>query len=547
MQRYDISKTLGDGTYGSVLLAKNKQNGETVAIKKMKKKYYSWDECVSLREIKSLKKLHHPNIVRLREIVRENNTLYMIFEYMESNMYDLMKTRKKGFPEPIIRNMMHQVLEGLAYMHKNGFFHRDLKPENLLCNGTELVKIADLGLAREVRSRPPYTDYVSTRWYRAPEVLLRSTNYNSPIDIWAIGTIMAELYTLRPLLPGSSEVDELFKITSVLGAPSQSTWPEGLKMAANMNFRFPQMVGTPLRTLIPQAGPDAIDLMTQTLEWNPSKRPTSVQCLKHSYFSSHQPFPEPPKNKYSAIEQPKSRQGGEKGTATSRPPAVPADRMSRETSSMMRQGVDRHSREASARYRSDPFGRHSREASARLRGDPWGRDQDTSITSTSHPSAHQANEGRRQWGQKSNDAISSRPSQSLQSQYPAQPLQQSGEQRRRRLPAEPVASSSKQDPPLLSRYARYVPDYSSNDTSLLGRSREDRVTDSNALNSSAYRGYGQQSTQQPVSLNESYGHGRLGRHAAAERSPVYRAPLINPAIKANNVNRRTDWAAKYGK
>lgn len=97
-------------------------------------------------------------------------------------------------------------------MSQTGFFHRDLKPENLLCNGPDLVKVADFGLAREIRSRPPYTDYVATRWYRAPEILLRSTSYNSPVDLWAIGTIMAELYTLRPLFPGSSEVDEIFKV-----------------------------------------------------------------------------------------------------------------------------------------------------------------------------------------------------------------------------------------------------------------------------------------------------------------------------------------------
>lgn len=96
-----------------------------------------------------------------------------------------------------------------------------MKPENLLCTGSELIKIADFGLARETRSRPPYTDYVSTRWYRAPEVLLHSTNYSSPIDMWAVGCIMAEMYTLRPLYPGTSEVDEIFKICTVLGTPTK--------------------------------------------------------------------------------------------------------------------------------------------------------------------------------------------------------------------------------------------------------------------------------------------------------------------------------------
>jgi serine/threonine protein kinase len=117
-----------------------------------------------------------------------------------------MKDRPNPFPENQIKCIMYQNLLGLAYMHKHGFFHRDMKPENMLVKG-EAVKIADFGLAREIRSRPPFTDYVSTRWYRAPEILLRSTNYNSPVDIFASGAIMAELYMLRPLFPGNNETD----------------------------------------------------------------------------------------------------------------------------------------------------------------------------------------------------------------------------------------------------------------------------------------------------------------------------------------------------
>lgn len=180
-------------------------------------------------------------------------------------------------------------------MHKNGFFHRDMKPENVLCNGVEDIKIADFGLAREIRSRPPFTDYVSTRWYRAPEVLLRSTRYNSPVDMWAIGTIMAEIYTIRPLFPGSSEIDEIFKVTAVLGTPSASTWPEGLKLAHSMNYKFPQMVATPLRQLIPQAGKDGLDLMIRTMSWNPAHRPTCAEALKHPFFEGCVAKTQPPK------------------------------------------------------------------------------------------------------------------------------------------------------------------------------------------------------------------------------------------------------------
>ncbi|XP_015974296.1 serine/threonine-protein kinase MAK isoform X2 [Rousettus aegyptiacus] len=284
MNRYTTMRQLGDGTYGSVLMGKSNESGELVAIKRMKRKFYSWDECMNLREVKSLKKLNHANVIKLKEVIRENDHLYFIFEYMKENLYQLMKDRNKLFPESVIRNIMYQILQGLAFIHKHGFFHRDMKPENLLCMGPELVKIADFGLARELRSQPPYTDYVSTRWYRAPEVLLRSSVYSSPIDVWAVGSIMGELYTLRPLFPGTSEVDEIFKICQVLGTPKKSDWPEGYHLASSMNFRFPQCVPINLKTLIPNASNEAIQLMTEMLNWDPKKRPTASQALKHPYF-----------------------------------------------------------------------------------------------------------------------------------------------------------------------------------------------------------------------------------------------------------------------
>lgn len=283
MNRYKVTKKLGDGTYGSVLLAINRQTGEITAVKKMKKKFYTWQECMQLREVQSLKKLNHPNIIKLKEVIRENDELFFVFEYMDNNLYQYSKDREKPFPEAKIRNIIYQVFQGLAFMHKHGFFHRDIKPENLLVRG-DTCKVADFGLAREIRSRPPFTDYVSTRWYRAPEVLLRSTSYNSPIDIWAMGCIIAELFTLRPLFPGSSEADEIYKICSVLGSPSRQSWPEGMKLATKMNFRFPQFSRTPLAQLIPQASPEAIKLMEDTMKYNPSKRPTCSQCLQYPFF-----------------------------------------------------------------------------------------------------------------------------------------------------------------------------------------------------------------------------------------------------------------------
>lgn len=283
MNRYKVTKQLGDGTYGQVLKAVNRQTGEVVAIKKMKNKFYTWEECMQLREIKSLKKLNHPNIVKLKEVIRENGELFFAFEFMEGNLYEMMKKRERHFPETVIRNIMFQILQALAFIHKHGFFHRDIKPENMLVKG-DIVKIADFGLAREIRSQPPFTDYVSTRWYRAPEVLLRSPTYNSPIDNWACGCILAELFTLRPLFAGSSETDQIYKICAVLGTPTARTWADSTRLATALKFRFPQFVSTPLQQIVTNASPEAIEVLQDLLKYDPSLRPTASQVLQYAFF-----------------------------------------------------------------------------------------------------------------------------------------------------------------------------------------------------------------------------------------------------------------------
>ena len=283
MHRYQVAEKLGDGTYGEVLRATNKQSGEVVAIKRMKRKYYSWDECMNLREVQSLRKLRHPNIVKLKEVIRENDTLHMVFENLECNLYELMKDRKKFFPESQVRNLMFQILQGLNHMHKHGYFHRDMKPENVLV-AKDVAKVADFGLAREIRSQPPYTEYVSTRWYRAPEVLLRTRDYNAPVDMFAVGCIMAELISLRPLFPGSSESDMINRVCQIMGSPNNQIWPEGMKQAAVRRVKFPQHAKTPLQKLMPHASADAIEIMDKMMEWSPAKRMTCPDSLHHAYF-----------------------------------------------------------------------------------------------------------------------------------------------------------------------------------------------------------------------------------------------------------------------
>ena len=301
MDNYEILTRLGGGTFADVYKAIEKKTRELVAIKVLKKKYSSWEKCVELREYKSLKKLQEAaststykgikNLIKLKEIIyiKETGILNLIFEYMEKDLFELMKERSriKNLNENQIRSVIYQTLLGLSFMHKYGFFHRDMKPENLLVTG-EIVKIADFGLAREIRSIPPYTEYVSTRYYRAPECILKSTNYNSPIDIWALGCIMAEMYLHpTPLFLGSNEKEVFIKICTILGSPSNETWNEGLQMAKMINIKFPNFNGVELDSIIHDASSDAIDLMKQMLQWDPNKRATAQNLLNHPFFTNY--------------------------------------------------------------------------------------------------------------------------------------------------------------------------------------------------------------------------------------------------------------------
>lgn len=284
MKRFEEIKVLGDGAFGIVTKYRDKETGELVAIKKMKQRYSTFDECLQLKEIKSLRKIKHENVIKLLQVFRENEYLYLVFELLpDGSLLDTLQNHNGPFNEGEIRSIIYQLLLGLSYVHKQGFFHRDIKPENLLWSGHTL-KIADFGLAREIRSRPPYTEYVSTRWYRAPEIILKQEFYNSPVDIWAVGAIMAELYLRKPLFQGNYDTDQLFKIIAIMGTPNSKTWPDGIKYANRLGIKFPQNAAVNLATIIPNASPAAIDLIGEMLRYDPLKRPSAQQALQHYFF-----------------------------------------------------------------------------------------------------------------------------------------------------------------------------------------------------------------------------------------------------------------------
>jgi serine/threonine protein kinase len=278
----------------------------------MKRSFSTWEECTELRELKSLVKISkHENIVQLHEVIREHDEkLYFVFEYMpDGNLYEFIKRCSSPVTSSgvhhvdlltgnRIQSILKQVLEGISHLHKHGYIHRDIKPENILCHG-DRIKVADFGLARECCGEETFTEYVSTRWYRAPEILLQSKQYGKPVDLFAVGCIMAELFSRVPLFPGEDEIDQLHKLCEVLGSPTSATWPTGLELASNLGFDFPKpptkSVRVSLQRRVSKSStkmpPSAIQLMKDLLEWNPKQRPTAEESLTSDYFVSRRESP----------------------------------------------------------------------------------------------------------------------------------------------------------------------------------------------------------------------------------------------------------------
>lgn len=247
----------------------------------MKKSFDSFAPCLELREVIFLHSLpRHIHLVPALDIFLDPFTkkLHIAMEYMDGNLYQLMKSRDhKPMDGTTIKSILYQILSGLQHIHEHNFFHRDIKPENILVSTSApqdtgsafrrysalvtppstppaySIKIADFGLARETHSKLPYTTYVSTRWYRAPEVLLRAGEYSAPVDIWALGAMAVEIATLKPLFPGGNEVDQVWRICEIMGSPGnwvnkQGTrvgggeWREGIKLAHKLGFSFPKVL-----------------------------------------------------------------------------------------------------------------------------------------------------------------------------------------------------------------------------------------------------------------------------------------------------------------
>lgn len=285
-ERYQKLERIGEGTYGVVYKAKDKTTEAIIALKRIRLE--AEDEGIpstAIREISLLKELRHPNIVRLYDVVHTEKKLTLVFEYLDQDLKKYLDVCEGGLDPMIVKSFLFQLLTGVAYCHHHRVLHRDLKPQNLLINREGELKLADFGLARAfgipVRS---YTHEVVTLWYRAPDVLLGSRKYSTPVDIWSIGCIFAEMVNGSPLFTGTTDESQLDIIFRHLGTPSESIYPGISELPEwRSDFRqFPQPDN--LDFLVSNLDPAGCNLLQSMLVYDPSKRINAQEARHHRYF-----------------------------------------------------------------------------------------------------------------------------------------------------------------------------------------------------------------------------------------------------------------------
>jgi len=237
----------------------------------------------AIREISILKELNHPNVVSLLDIVNYQQKLYLVFEFLDQDLKKYMDGVPQMEPQ-LVKSYILQLLEGLLFCHQHRILHRDLKPQNLLIDRKGSLKLADFGLARAVCVPVrPYTHEVITLWYRAPEILLGATAYSTPVDIWSAGCIFAEMIAKRPLFPGDSEIDQIFRIFRTLGTPTDDIWL-GCTSLPEFKASFPQWKKVELNKIIPNGDSQALDLLQRMLVYEPVQRISAKEAVNHPFF-----------------------------------------------------------------------------------------------------------------------------------------------------------------------------------------------------------------------------------------------------------------------
>ncbi|SAL95864.1 hypothetical protein [Absidia glauca] len=283
---------IGEGTYGEVFRGLCKTTNASVALKRIQLNFSQGGvPATTMREVALLKEIRHNNVIRLVDLIYFDTTIYLVFDYCDVDLRKYINdVGREGLTFKHIKSFTHQLLRGLHYCHSHRVLHRDLKPQNLLIDKTGKLTIADFGLSRafSVPMRT-YTHQVITLWYRAPEILLGSPQYSAAVDMWSVGCILAEMITLRPLFPGDSQIDELFRIFRVLGTPTEEVWP-GVTALPDYHDTFPPWKPTDIKERLSKVRQPvtiddlAVDLLKSLLVYDPYNRISAKKAEEHPFF-----------------------------------------------------------------------------------------------------------------------------------------------------------------------------------------------------------------------------------------------------------------------
>ena len=283
-ERYRKLEKIGEGTYGVVYKAEDRVTGEIVALKRIRLDATD-DEGIpgtAIREIALLKELQHPNIVRMFDVEHTEKKLTLVFEYLDQDLKKHLDQVQGGLESAKTASFLFQLCRGIEACHHAKVLHRDLKPQNLLINREGELKLADFGLARSfgipVRT---FTHEVVTLWYRAPDVLMGNKRYSTPVDVWALGCIFAEMHNGRPLFPGANDADQLDHIFRHLGTPDPATYPliTALPDYKPANYKaYAQQAS--LAHLVPGLSPEGVDLFQRFLQVDPERRISAAEALQ---------------------------------------------------------------------------------------------------------------------------------------------------------------------------------------------------------------------------------------------------------------------------
>uniref|UniRef100_A0A670JZR7 Cyclin-dependent kinase 20 n=2 Tax=Podarcis muralis TaxID=64176 RepID=A0A670JZR7_PODMU len=289
MDQYSILGRIGEGAHGIVFKAKNIETGETVALKKVAlRKLEDGIPNQALREIKALQEIEeNQHVVKLKDFFPHGTGFVLVFEYMLSDLSEVIRNSEQPLTEAQVKGYMLMLLKGVDFCHANSIMHRDLKPANLLISSTGQLKIADFGLARVFTSDGErlYSHQVATRWYRAPELLYGARKYDEGVDLWAVGCIFAELLNNSPLFPGENDIEQLCCVLRVLGTPNQKIWPEITELPDYNKISFKEKLPIPLEQVVPDASPQAVQLLKQFLVYPSKQRVQAAQIFPQKSFT----------------------------------------------------------------------------------------------------------------------------------------------------------------------------------------------------------------------------------------------------------------------